>query len=152
MKIRIELSADTEEEIIIKCKEESEKINLIRAVLTNLIKGGSELKVFVGNTEYYVSKDDILFFETLDSKVYAHTKDKMYFTDARLFELEELMPSYFTRISKSAIVNVKQISSLRRELTGNGELTFKGSDKNTYFSRSYFKMLNDKIEEVRFSK
>lgn len=150
VKVRIEISPDTEEEIIIKCRELDEHTQKIRDMLEDLSKVDSELLLFIGNTEYYIKKSDILFFEISDHKVFAHTKDKMLRTEHKLFELEDIMPSYFVRISKSVIANVKLISSLSRELTGNGKITFKSSDKFTYFSRGYYKKLKDKIDEVRF--
>jgi DNA-binding LytR/AlgR family response regulator len=111
-----------------------------------------DLPLRLGNTAYFVPKREVLFFETYDGKVYAHTKTGMLQTDLRLFELEQSLPYYFLRISKSTIVNVRMIASLKRELTGNGSVTFKESDKLAYFSRAYHKILKDKIEEVRFSK
>ncbi|MBQ7324558.1 MAG: LytTR family transcriptional regulator DNA-binding domain-containing protein [Clostridia bacterium] len=152
MKIRIEISEDAPEEIVIRCKERTEEVKLIESVVENILRGGSELTLTIGSREYYVPKSDILFFETYDGKVCAHTKDRMYQTDYKLFQLEEILPAYFVRISKSVIANVQKISSLGRELTGNGEITFKGCDKATYFSRGYYKILKDKIEEVRFGK
>lgn len=152
MKVRVELSADGEEEIIIRCKEIDERTEMIRDVIESIARSKRELLLYIGNTEYYVSKDDILFFESSEGRVFAHTPDKMLRTEYKLFELEEVMPPYFCRISKSVIANVKLISSLSRELTGNGKITFKASDKQAYFSRAYYKTLKDKIEEVRFSK
>lgn len=152
MKIRIEIAEDESEEIVIRCRERTDEIKRIESVVEHLIKGGSELALTIGSREYYVPKSEILFFETYDGKVCAHTKDRMYQTGYKLFELEELLPVYFVRISKSVIANVRLISSLSRELTGNGEITFKGCDKVTYFSRGYYKILKDKIEEVRFGK
>ena len=152
MKIRIELSDGADEEIVIRCKEENDRIRLIKSVIDNITKGNSELALSIGNTEYYIPKDELLFFETYDGKVYAHSRDRMFQTEYRLFELEEIMPFYFVRISKSVIANIKRISSLKRELTGNGQITFRDSDKTAYFSRAYYKLLKDKIEEVRFSK
>lgn len=152
MKLRIEISQDSPEEIVIRCHERTEEVKLIESVVENILRGGSELALFIGNREYYIPKSEILFFETYDGKVYAHTKDRMYQTDYKLFRLEEILPIYFVRISKSVIANVRLISSICRELTGNGEITFKECDKTTYFSRGYYKILKDKIEEVRFGK
>ncbi len=152
MKVRIEISPDGEDEIIIKCKRMDERVELARTLLDGALGGQGELLLYIGNTEHYIKKDDILFFESTDNKVFAHTSDKMLRTDYKLFELEDIMPSYFVRISKSAIANVKLISSLSRELTGNGVLTFKGTNKQVYFSRAYHRQLKDKIEEVRFLK
>ena len=148
MKIRTEISSD-EEEIVIRCKDKTEKIVNLEELIENALKSSGDIPLYIANTEYYISKTDILFFETTDGKVYAHTRNGMYASNHRLFEIEDMMPSYFVRISKSAIVNIKLISSLRRELTGNGEIEFKGCEKKVYFSRGYYKLLRDKIEEIR---
>ena len=58
----------------------------------------------------------------------------------------------FLRISKSTVVNIMEIGSIHKELTGNGEIRFRRSDKTTYFSRGYAKILKDRIEEMRFGK
>ncbi len=152
MKIRIEISETEDEEVIIRCKERTDKISHLETVIENAVKGDSVLVLYSTGTEYYVPKKDVLFFETYDGKVCAHTKDRMYKTNHKLFELEGIMPSYFVRISKSVIANAKMINSLRRELTGNGEITFAGTDKSTYFSRGYYSILKDKLEEMRNQK
>ena len=149
VRIRIETAPDAEEEIVIRCKEKTDKILLLESMVANALKSQSELSLSIGRTEYYISKADILFFETSDGKVYAHTASGMYASEYRLFEVENIMPSYFVRISKSAIVNTKRIRFLHRELTGNGEIGFNGCDKKVYFSRGYYKLLRDKIEETR---
>lgn len=151
MKIRIEICPEGEDEIIIRCRERDGKIQSIERVLDGIVKARRELVLYIGNSEYYVPISDILFFETVDSKVCAHTRDAMYSSTYKLFELENLLPSSFVRISKSAIANVMQISSLTRELVGNGELRFYKTEKKTYFSRAYYKILKDRIEEIRFS-
>lgn len=152
MRIRIEISDSDDEEVIIRCKERTEKVSHLEQVIENAVRGDSLLVLYSANTEYYIPKKDILFFETYDGKVCAHTKDRMYKTSHKLFELEGIMPSYFVRISKSCIANIKMINSLRRELTGNGEITFAGTDKSTYFSRGYYSILKDKLEEMRNQK
>ena len=149
MKIRIEISEETDEEIVIRCKRENARIRELENILGTMLRGSSELVLHVDNTEYYVPVKEILFFETQAGRVYAHTSDRMYRSDLRLFELEATMPYWFTRISKAAVANVKEIESLRRELTGNGEISFRGCDKTVYFSRAYYHQLKDKIEEVR---
>ena len=149
MKLRMEYT-DGEEEIIIRCRERSDRINTIETVIENVLKSGNDLMLTIGNTEYYLPWKEILFFETANGKVYAHTADHMYTAPYKLYTLETWMPSFFIRISKSTIANVKDIRSLRRELTGNGEITFKGCAKTAYFSRGYYHVLKDKIEEVRF--
>lgn len=152
MKLITVISEDESEEIIIKCKSRSDKILLLEAAIGNVLKGQDKLSLYIAGTEYFVSKSDVLFFETEGGKVFAHTVQGMYSAPYKLFELEDIMPSSFVRISKSAVANVALISSLHRELTGNGEMTFKGCDKKVYFSRGYYKLLRNKIDEMRFEK
>ena len=151
MRIKIEIS-DECEEIIIRCREQGEKILEIERAIGNVLKGNGEMVLYSSGTEFYVAKNEILFFESEGDKIYAQTSSKRYVTTYKLFELEDIMPSYFVRISKSTIANVKAISSLRREVMGNGEVTFKNCERRAYFSRGYYKSLREKIDEVRFGK
>ncbi len=150
MKVKIEITQDVSCEVIIKCREINDEVLHIQSLLTQ--KGSAEMPLYIGEDEYFVPKKDILFFETSVGKVYAHTRERMYFCQYKLFELEEMLDSTFLRISKSTIVNIMEIGSLHKEITGNGEIRFKRSDKATYFSRGYAKILKDRIEEKRFGK
>ena len=150
MKVRIEISEA--EEIVIRCREPNEKAVALKAAIEDALRGENEIALTSGGTEYFVPKNDILFFESSEGKVYAHTKDMTYHAPYKLFELEALMPSFFVRISKSVIANINHISSMRREVVGNGELTFRGCEKRVYFSRAYYKLLQYKIEEMRLKK
>ena len=150
MKIKIEISDTDACEVVIRCPEINDEVMYIQSLLTE--KGSAEMPLYIGEDEYYVRKKEILFFETMLGKVYAHTRDKMYLCPYKLFELEEMLDTTFLRISKSTIVNIMEIGSLHKEITGNGEIRFKRSDKLTYFSRGYAKILKDRIEEKRFSK
>jgi len=149
MKVKTELCDDGEELIVIKCRERTEDIAALERLINAALDEKRELRLFMDGTEYYVNKAEVLFFEAERNNVYAHTAERMLKTEHRLFELENLLPSYFVRVSKSVIVNVKQISSLKRELMGGGELCFKTSDKKTYFSRNYYKRLKEKINDIR---
>ena len=103
----------------------------------------------LGDTEYFVRKQDILFFETVDGRVKAHTADGMYDTRYKLFELEEIMPASFLRVSKSCILNSAAVRTLSHNLAGASRVTFHGSEKIVYVSRAYYKILREKIESMR---
>ena len=150
MRIRIETAE--QEEIVIRCREPNEKIYALRAAIEDVMRGENELTLMAGGTEYFVPKNEILFFESNEGKVYAHTANGMYTAPYKLFELENIMPSSFVRVSKSVIANLHHVSSIRREVVGNGEMTFRGSLKKTYFSRAYYKLLQYKMEEMRLGK
>lgn len=153
MRIRTEIvNSLAEEEIVIRCRERTERTLQIEDAIECALRGENELMLTSGGVEYFIPKNRILFFESANGKVYAHTEDKIFTAPYRLFELEKLLPSSFVRISKSAIANVMRILSIHRELVGNGELTFLGSEKKVYFSRAYYKLLQYKIDEMRLQK
>ena len=152
MKIRTDICPEEDEEIVIRCRGRTELITRIETLLEKLVLEGGEMLLCSGSTEFYVPLSDILFFEAFDGKTYAHTKDKTLRTDKKLFQLEDALPAAFVRISKSTVANVLAVLSLRRELSGNGEISFRGSDKKAYFSRSYYKALRDKLNETRLGK
>lgn len=148
MKIRFEIDPNGEEEIIIRCRALSEDV----LQLERLINGNSsktEMELHLGGNDYFVSLDEILFFETSGSKTAAHTVNRMYYTDFKLYELEEKLPRSFMRISKSCVLNLNSVVALKRELTGICEAGFRDTTKKVYISRSYYKPFREKINEIR---
>lgn len=151
MKLRVELiDENDEQEIIVRCHARDAKIQLLERVAETLLEADAEMVLTLGDTEYYIPKRDILFFETAGSKIVAHTADKMYYTTHRLLELESMMPPSFVRASKSCIINANAVSALSHNLTGASLVAFRGTDKVVYVSRAYYKILKEKIHELRF--
>lgn len=92
---------------------------------------------------------EILFFETNERNVYAHTVDNAFLIHYRLYELEENLPDDFLRVSKSSILNVNEILSLTRSVTGN-LVKFKNTYKQIYVSRRFLKELKNKLNQRKF--
>lgn len=149
MKIRIEVSDQVEDEVIIRCKEITPEIVQLQKNLADQTKKKESIVLFQGDTEYYIDVSQILFFETEGQKVIAHTRTEAYETGKKLYELEELLGNSFQRISKSSIVNVSKIYSIKRNVTASSEIEFLGTHKQIYVSRSYYKALKDRLEEKR---
>ena len=147
MKIRTEISDS--EEIVIRCREENDKTKRLALAIEEVLTREDTITLLSGGADYYVPKSEILYFESSNGSVYAHTKNNIYTTHYRLCELEGLMAPHFARVSKSAVANLMQISSVKREVVGNGVLTFYGCDKRVWFSRAYFKLLQYKLNEMR---
>ena len=150
MKVRLELDESlTEEEIIIKCIIINETINQIQKRILDITKGAPNVIFYKDNKEYYLEIKDILFFETEDNNTYAHTKDASYIAKYRLYELEEVLPNYFVRISKGAIVNINQILAISSSFGTSNLIEFNKSHKQVYVSRRYLKSLRYRLKERR---
>lgn len=150
MKIRIEVGCD-EDEIVIRCREKTREIEKIESALQDLrgVESKREILLYSSGAEFYIPLSEILYFESAGGKVYAHTARAVYSTDKKLFELEEELSASFVRVAKSTVVNLYLVMSLHREVVGNGTVCFKDSEKRAYFSRGYYKLLRDKIQEKR---
>lgn len=156
MKIRIEIEDGLlEDEIVIRCKSLDENILTIqRNIIAQIekLQGNngiieSVLTLKKGEKEYFISLDEILFFETESKIIYAHTADNVFETEYKLYELEKYLPRYFIRISKSTIVNTTKIYSITRNITSSSLVEFKESYKKVYVSRNYYKILIEQLRE-----
>lgn len=104
---------------------------------------------YKNDIKYYLNLNDILFFETSENSVEAHTEKEVYKIKYRLYELEEILLNNFVRVSKSTILNVNQIYSINRNLTSSSLVQFYKSYKQVYVSRNYNKILKQRLEERR---
>ena len=149
LKIRIEMSEGVQEEVVIRCREITPEIIRLQQLLSGDSDRSNQFLVYKGDTEYYLNVNDIIFFETDGNAVMAHTRDDVYETRRKLYELEELLGGRFQRISKSAIVNVDKVYSIKRNVTSSSAIEFQGTHKQIYVSRAYYKILREKLEEKR---
>ncbi|MFL0166264.1 MULTISPECIES: LytTR family DNA-binding domain-containing protein [Clostridium] len=150
MKIRVELDNEIKEnEVIIKCNELNEEVRNIQIVLGELLSQKKHITFYKGETEYYLSLEEILFFETEESGICAHTIDNIYNVKYKLYELEELLPGYFMRVSKSTILNTNHIYSITKSISSSSRVEFQNTHKQVYVSRYYYKPLKIKLLEKR---
>lgn len=150
MKIKIEFEENLqEEEIIIRCNSLTEKIQKIQKTLSEVENTKEKMILFKNETEYYLNLEDILFFETGLHGIEAHTIDNIFQCKFKLYELEEILPGSFMRISKSAILNTNKVYTINRNLTASSVIEFKNTHKQVYVSRNYYKPLKNKLEEKR---
>ncbi len=152
MKITTVISSDGDDEIIISCRERNDKVVYLETLIKNAIGQSDTLLLTMGDVQYFISSREIIFCESLDGKVICHTRDKIFYSSYRLYELEKALPYFFCRASKSTIVNGKEVYSVKKNITGASEISFRDTEKKTYLSRSYYKMFMEKINETRLIK
>ena len=153
MKIKIEIDESlSEDEVLIRCRGLTEQVTEIQKAVSEVVNTSKRFVFYRGNTEYYLALEEILFFETDGDGINAHTRDNIYQTKYKLYELEDLLPGCFMRISKSSIVNTNHIYSISRNLTASSVVAFAGTHKQVYVSRYYYKPLINKLEEKRMGK
>lgn len=132
-------------EIVIRCKAITKEIETIAQDIQM-----SSILAYKHSREVLVNIRDVIFFETDQDLVYIHTPKELFETKYRLYELEELLPNYFMRISKSGIVNLKQIESIEKSLASSRTIYIQNSHKVIYVSRKYYPVLKSKLNERSF--
>lgn len=150
MKINIEIDQTLDDnEVLIRCPEINSEIQEIQRKLIEMDSGSNRLVFYRNDREFYFPVSRILFFETSEHGIDAHTADDVFTVNQKLYELEGLLPSYFMRAAKSTILNTRAVYSITRNITAACSVEFKKSVKKVYISRNYYKaikeMLNDKI-------
>ncbi len=150
MKIRIEMVEPGEEEIILRVSELNETVGRIQKSVSEITSGKSALTLYKNDTQYYIELNQILFFETTGNSICAHTAKDFFTSKNKLYELEEILPSSFMRVSKSTILNIRHVYSITRNITASSEVEFRNTHKKVYVSRNYYKELINKLEEKRF--
>lgn len=153
MKVKIEIDSALEEtEVVIRCNRLDDSIIALQNSVMGQGGGRRCLSLNKGETSYYVPIEDIYFFETEGKQIHAHTAEKLFEAPYKLYELEEMLPTGFMRVSKSTIVNLDYIYSITRNLTASSVVEFAGSKKKAMVSRGYYKALMDKLETRRLRK
>lgn len=146
MKIQLELEPALEScEVIIRCSEINEEVKQLSQMISELSRRNRQLVYYQNEKEYYFPVQNILFFETSGNAVTAHTAKDMFTVRHKLYELEELLPAYFLRVSKSTILNTREIYSITKNLTAASAVEFQNTHKKVYVSRSYYKALSEVI-------
>lgn len=136
------ISSSEEEKAIIRAKEKTADIqNAIELLEGNA--GG--IAVMNEGKTYLCRANSIYYIESVDKRSYVYTKDHCYETKYKLYELEEILTGYFIRCSKSMIVNLRKIKSIKPDIGGrlNASLL---NDEEIIISRSYVKEIKRRLD------
>ncbi len=137
--------------------KEEESITLCvhkRSPLTDKIEElvrNDELSIDGININGYLEKDivplkleKISRFYAEDDKCYASVDNKTYQIRKRLYQIEEILPSYFIRINKSSIININFIKRFNTSWTANVFVELMDGFKD-YISRRQLKNVKERL-------
>ncbi len=138
-----ENSAIKEIEVIINCPKED---YMVRNMLQSLKTLNTKLLCKHEGEFFQLDIDEILYIESVDNKTFIYTKSQIYETPKKLYELERYLGEYsFFRVSKSIIVNMIRVQSLRPELGARLLLTMDNEEK-VIVSRQYAREIKVALE------
>lgn len=100
--------------IEIQCHSISEEV---REIVAFVKSRQGQLTGTADERQYVISISDIFYIESVDNRNFIYTKDKVYETRHKLYELEEMLKEKrFLRVSKSTLLNLMKVSSIKPAL------------------------------------
>ena len=135
MKITINIDEKIQEtEIKISCNQLTYEVENLIATLRIL---NQQLLVCKENENFLLDVNEISYIEAVDRKTFVYTEDDIYESKLKLYEMEEkLCQSGFIRISKSCLVRLKYIKSIKNDVERKLRLTMKNGEQ-IIVSRQY---------------
>ncbi len=145
MKVDIKYIPDDQEEAAeLNVKSGHNGLDELISILENESYKEKAISVYDETNLYQLSCMHIFYIESNKDKLLVHTGKHIFQSKKRLYELESELPDYFSRISKSIILNLRKVSHYSPELSGIMKATMKNNEA-VYISRKYLKELRMKI-------
>ena len=128
MKITINIDPSLKDtEIVVNCAALTPETETIISALRIM---DSQMPVTKGDESFILDIAKIVYIEAVDRKTFVYTENECYETKLKLYETEErLCGSGFLRISKSCLVQLRYIRSIRAELDRRLRLTLRSEER-----------------------
>ena len=143
MKISINIKEEIKDtEIAITCPQLTPEIEKILATLRIL---NQQLMVEKEDETHILDVSKIIYVEAMERKTFVYTKDQVYESKLKLYEMEErLCECGFFRISKSCLVHLRYIRSLKNEMNRKLRLTMENGEQ-IMVSRQYAEEIKKRL-------
>jgi DNA-binding LytR/AlgR family response regulator len=147
MEIRIQKIDETKNEYVeIGCHKTDGRVqDIVRFIKSRQ----GNIEAVRQEQQYQLPITDIYYIEAVDDKTFIYLKSDCFETRKRLYEFEELLSGReFGRISKSVIVNLMKISSIKPALNGRFMCILKNGEK-VIISRKYVSEIKEMLKGER---
>lgn len=143
MKITIDINEEVREtEIRICCNQLTPEIENMMATLRIM---NQQMVVTKEEVSYLLDVSKISYIEALERKTFVYTQEDVYESKLKLYEMEErLCQSGFFRVSKSCLVHLKFIQSIRNDVERKLRLTLKNGEQ-IMVSRQYAEEIKKRL-------
>lgn len=143
MKIIINVDEKINEtEIMINCNQLTSDVENIIATLRIL---NQQMLVMRDGENCLLDVSRISYIEALERKTFVYTEDAIYESKLKLYEMEErLCQSGFFRVSKSCLVHLKFIKSIKNDVERKLRLTMKNGEQ-IMVSRQYAEEMKKRL-------
>lgn len=145
MEIKIfKVGKEKPEEMEIRCHEVTEEV---REIVAFVKTRQGRLTGLQEGRQFEVPVTDVCYVEAVDNKVFLYTQKQVYETRQKLYELEELLrEKYFLRVSKSLLLNLMKVQSVKPAMNGRMLAVLRGGEE-IMITRKYVSELKKALKE-----
>ena len=128
MKILININPENPEtEISVTCPSLTPEVEKLLSLIRVL---DSKLTVKKDGEVFLLDLGEILYLEAMERKCFVYTENAVYESDSKMYELEQqLSASGFFRVSKSVLLCLKHIKSLRTDMNHRIRITMDNGEQ-----------------------
>jgi len=143
VKIRFEEIVNIEGvEVIVRAKRKDDEV---AQILKHLSLLNDDLYLKKEGRQVKVKWAEIYYFDSVDKKIFAYTKNDVFETEFKLYMLEEsLYNTPFIRINKTTILNTSKIISFQSTINSKMQATLDNKE-SVIISRMYVSALKMKL-------
>ena len=147
--MKIEINVDdkiAETCISISCKSLSPELNRLIAMMRIL---DEKLAATRDGETFLLDVSEIIYVEAVDRKTFVYTKDGVYESGLRLYELEQQLEECgFCRVSKSCLAQLRAVKSLKNDINRRIRVTLDNGEV-IIASRQYAEEIKRKLGLVK---
>lgn len=145
MRFKLIIDKDEEEQVIMTVHEPSALSKKIKELVTHDV-GSDRIAGYAEDEIHLLNFDQIECITVIAGKTYAiDHQAKQYLLKQRLYEIEQLLPSYFIRINKSTLANELCLSRFKASFSGSIDAIFQCGYKD-YVSRRCYAQLKRRFD------
>lgn len=142
MKLILKENPNVELTVTIEYPKQSSQLNRI------IQKLKSEEKALVGSEngrDYKVFMSDIFYIESVDKRTFIYTRDMVFRSEKRLYQLENELKEYdFVKVSKNCLVNINELIHIKTLANSRLEAELSNGEK-IIVSRTYIPEIKRKV-------
>ncbi len=95
--------------------------------------------------DFRILVEDIYYLESVDKKVFIYTKDSVYRSEKRLYQLEAELKSFkFVKVNKCCLLNIMVLNNLKTLMNSRLEAQLDNGEK-IVVSRTYIEAIKNAI-------
>lgn len=143
MKVSLEQDFTREDiEVLIRYASMNQTVRKLEHMIQSMDR---MVKCSLDSMEIQVGAGDIFYIESVDKRTFVYGESRVYRSEKRLYQLlEELADAGFVQVSKSCILNVNVLESIRSLRNSRMEAMLSNGEKVTV-TRKYVSAIREKL-------